>query len=604
MTLLICSQDETMTLLERVVRAHRCRSTHHFIAFDALSLLGGDEAEGWKSLMLVHHEHLLNGAKAPDTTFKDFKNHVLHVGEGEWGGARAKAAEWYAVSVDLLRRKRWSDAAWALGVLSHYYADPIQPFHTGQTEAEGVIHRAVEWSIAKARPEIDARIARQGYPEIRVPDGLGFVSDMVREGALMSNKHYWTFIDHYDLDAGVADPPSGLDETMLSAIVDLVAYATAGFAAIITRAVEEAAVSPPKVHLTLQGYIETLDIPLRWITAKLEDMGDRAQVEKMYKEYQKTGKVIRTLPEDDKLIREQHAKEVRRVSMKELNAEPVPPLGTKRDPAPVVAVAEKAFSLVEEAETDAARQEVASAEIEEVAEEVAAEEAPPNTEVIEDEDSLEEYEADVSDDTDEAESEEIEDEDEILDEDFEASEEYADEELDIEDEEGIEEVALDEEVDEEQAPAPAIVAPAPMRRRGASLTFESPVVDAPSIGPKTAVHLAKAGILTVGDLLVCDPDETAELIGVRYISVDAIETWQMQTTLMMEVPGLRVHDVQLLVGAGISSRDDLANASASTIFELAMEFLQTSEGSRVLRPGETLEEDEVEEWIELAQEPA
>lgn len=77
-----------MTLLERVIRAHRCRSTHHFIAFDALSLIEGPEAEGWKSLMLVHHEHLLKGAKAPDDTFKDFKNHVLHVGEGEWRGAR------------------------------------------------------------------------------------------------------------------------------------------------------------------------------------------------------------------------------------------------------------------------------------------------------------------------------------------------------------------------------------------------------------------------------------------------------------------------------------------------------------------------------------
>ena len=80
-----------MTLLERVIRAHRCRSTHHFIAFDALSLIGGEQAEGWKSLMLVHHEHLLKGAKAPDDTFKDFKNHVLHISEGEWGGARAKA---------------------------------------------------------------------------------------------------------------------------------------------------------------------------------------------------------------------------------------------------------------------------------------------------------------------------------------------------------------------------------------------------------------------------------------------------------------------------------------------------------------------------------
>lgn len=559
-----------MTLLERVIRAHRCRSTHHFIAFDALSLIEGEDGEAWKSLFLVHHEHLLKGAKAPDTTFKDFKNHVLHVTEGEWGGARAKATEWYAKAVDLLARRRWSDAAYALGVLSHYYADPIQPFHTGQTEAEGVIHRAVEWSIAKSRPEIDARIEEMGYPEIEVPDGMGFVSDMVREGALRSNGHYSTFIDHYDIHVGVVDPPSGLDETMLAAITDLIAYATAGFAAILTRAIEEAAVAPPKVHLTLQGYIETLDIPLRWITAKLEDRGDRRQVERMYKEYLNTGKVIRTLPDDDKLVRELHAKEVRRISLKALNAEPIQPLGTARD-------------------ADAVRFDTAA----EVEEEFEEEEIEADAEI----DEEEAYEAEADD--------EAADEEEYEDEAIDAEAEYdaeADEASDADEEyeqEAEEEVEAEEE---EAAVAVAVPVLAPSHRRIPSLTFESPVVDAPSIGPKTAAHLARAGIETVGDLIICDPDETAELISVRHITVDAIETWQMQATLMIEVPGLRVHDVQLLVGAGISSREDLANASASTIFELAMEFLQTSEGARVLRPGETLEEDEVEEWIELAQE--
>ncbi len=597
-----------MTLLERVIRAHRCRSTHHFIAFDALSLLEGEEAEGWKSLMLVHHEHLLKGAKAPDDTFKDFKNHVLHVGEGEWGGARAKAAEWYAVAVDLLRRKRWSEAAWALGVLSHYYADPIQPFHTGQTEAEGVIHRAVEWSIAKSRPEIDARIAEQGYPDVKIPAGLGFVSDMVREGAQRSHAYYNVFIDHYDIDAGVADPPAGLDETMRSAIVELVAYATAGFAAIMSRAIEEAAVSPPKVNLTLQGYIETLDIPLRWITAKLEDMGDRRQVEKMYKEYQKTGKVIRTLPEDDKLIREMHAKEVRRISIKELNAEPAAPIGTKRDDA-----IQTILKGADEA-PDADDEKIiagADAEEAELLEEDAALE-DDEAEEFEDDASEEDLDDEVEDSADE-ELDEEEDGEEVDAADLDAEEEYEAEaddaevdDEDYEDEEDEIEADADSDVEDEEedeAP-PAIIAPVSTRHHANALTFESPVVDAPSIGPKTAVHLAKAGIETVGDLIICDPDETAELIAVRHITVDAIETWQMQATLMIEVPGLRVHDVQLLVGAGISSRDDLANASAGTIFELAMVFLQTSEGSRVLRPGETLEEDEVEEWIELAQETA
>ena len=582
-----------MTLLERVVRAHRCRSTHHFIAFDALSLIEGEAAEGWKSLMLVHHEHLLKGAKAPDDTFKDFKNHVLHVGEGEWGGARAKAAEWYAIAVDLLRRKRWSDAAWAFGVLSHYYADPIQPFHTGQTEAEGVIHRAVEWSIAKSRPEIDARIAAQGYPQIKVPEGLGFVSDMVREGALRSNAHYFTFIDHYDLEAGVADPPSGLDETMRAAIVDLIAYATAGFAAIMTRAIEEAAVSPPKVSLTLQGYIETLDIPLRWITAKLEDMSDRATVERMYKEYRKTGKVIRTLPEDDKFIREQHAKEVRRISLKELNAEPIRPLGTKRDPeaAPVAGSVEKSLNKV-----------AVAVEVEDEAFEIADETA--DEAVIEDDPGDEEADIEIVSDggiDDEFEEDSDDDVEDAYEVELDASDD--DEELpDDDDDEMVDEFEADAEDEDDDTTPPAIVAPATARRVHGALTLDSPVVDAPSIGPKTAVHLARAGIETVGDLLICDPDETAETISVRHITVDAIETWQMQATLMIEVPGLRVHDAQLLVGAGISSREDLANASASTIFELAMEFLQTSAGSRVLRPGETLEEDEVEEWIEMAQE--
>ncbi|MEL7112191.1 MAG: zinc dependent phospholipase C family protein, partial [Pseudomonadota bacterium] len=131
-----------MNLLELVIIAHRCRSTHHYIAFDALQLLKGDRASDWKNLLLKHHTALLKGAKAPDSEFRDFQNHVLHVQDGEWGGARDAAMEWYGKAVEALRAKKWSKAAYALGVLTHYYADPIQPFHTAQTEEEGTMHRA------------------------------------------------------------------------------------------------------------------------------------------------------------------------------------------------------------------------------------------------------------------------------------------------------------------------------------------------------------------------------------------------------------------------------------------------------------------------------
>ena len=555
-----------MTLLERVIRNHRCRSTHHYIAFDALSLIGGEDGEAWKSLFLVHHEHLLKGAKAPDAEFKDFKNHVLHVAEGEWGGARAAAMEWYARGVELLTRKRWSDAAYAFGVLSHYYADPIQPFHTGQTEAEGVIHRAVEWSIAKSRDEIDARIEANGYPEIVVPDGMGFVSDMVRAGAERSHPYYQIFIDHYDVDAGVADPPAGLDETMRAAIADLVAYATAGFAAILTRAFEEAAVAPPKVHLTLQGYIETLDIPLRWVTAKLEDAADKRTVERMYAEFQKTGKVIKTLPEDDKAIRALHAREVRRIPLKQLNAEPIAPLGTQNENR--LAAAPEELELL--AEDTVPVDDVPPTELVEIARRDSA--SVPARGLMGTRKRIAEIPAEP---------------------------------------EAVAEPAatpVAAAVSPEPVPAPApeaeIAEDESAPRRLAAITRDDPVVDAPSIGRKTAKQLARAGITTIGDLLDCDPDMVELELNVRHITSESIRTWQDQTQLMMDVPGLRVHDAQLLVGAGITTREELANASARTIFELATEFLSTPEGERVLRDDQVLHEDEVEEWIGMAQHAA
>ncbi|WP_290495026.1 DUF4332 domain-containing protein [Hyphomonas sp. UBA4494] len=552
-----------MSLLERVIRGHRCRSTHHYIAMDALSLIASEEADKWKDLFLVHHEHLLEGAKAPDSKFKDFRNHVLHISEGEWGGAPGKAMEWYATAVDHLRRKQWSKAAYAFGVLSHYYADPIQPFHTGQTEEEGTMHRAVEWSIAKSRDKIDARIETLGYPDVPVPDGAGFIADMVRNGARLSHPHYQTFIDHYDLDVGVKDPPAGLDETMFDAIVELVAYATAGFGAILSRGIAEAAVSPPKTNLTLQGYIETLDIPLRWATAKLSDAADKRTVTRMYKEYQKTGKVIRTLPDDDKEIRKLHAKQVLRVPLKELNRQEIGPIGSKNK-----AVEERLLTALIEDEAEIAAEATV---IEEDAVEEAVIEAAPTDE------TLHPAEAEVP-----------------LAEEAPPPKKKAPPKA--------EEVLFE--------PEPEAAAPAPLAddlgeefgdvARRSRITRESPVVEAPSIGKKTAKRLSRAGITTVGDLLDCDTEETVFLVDVAYIDIDTLNDWKDQTILMMEVPGLRVHDAQILVGAGIRNRKELAEAPARTLFMLASEFLQTPQGDRVIRDDDYLAEEEVEQWIDMA----
>src|SRR5262245_22448130 len=123
-----------MSLFYRLVMNSVCRSNHHRLAIDALRHLKGPQADTWRDLFLKHHGKYLQGAKAPDDVFKDFKNHVLHPRDGDWGGAPMAAREWYRRTVRALQEKDWPHAAYCAGVMSHYVVDPIQPLHTGQTE--------------------------------------------------------------------------------------------------------------------------------------------------------------------------------------------------------------------------------------------------------------------------------------------------------------------------------------------------------------------------------------------------------------------------------------------------------------------------------------
>ena len=659
-----------MSLLERVIVAHRCRSTHHYIAFDALNRLASEHKDAWKDLVLVHHDALLRGAKAPDADFKDFKNHVLHVGEGEWGGARDAAVEWYANAVTALKARRWRDGVYALGVLSHYYADPVQPFHTGQTEEEGAIHRAVEWSIAKSRDTILEKLTEKGYPTVKANMGIGFVSDMVRAGADRSHKHYQTFIDHYNIHAGVKEPRAGLDQKMIDVLADLVGYATSGIAVLFDRAFEEAGVVPPKKHLTVRGYLTTLDVPVRWIARKLADSSDRRTVAAMYKELEKTGKVIKRLPSDDKKIRKLHCKQVLRKPLKELNAQPLGPLGKAHKPlAEFTELAANAVAAFEETRERATSGEKKAktekpAKTSKPAKAKRAEKTPKpvkaakpakptkvkETPASEKQDSsaksakpkqpkkpasapearaekptvpeawsrkksetaelpaplaeeIEPYEDTVI--------EQVEDSP-VFDQANDAELEFTEEELaafdtNLTDENGevigsspVADVVADRDAPPIDSFFDAVPQSKSGARRSGGLEPEDPVIDAPSIGRKTAKRLNRVGIFTVQDLLDADEDEIAGMLDVRHITPDTLLEWQAQTQLMVEVPGLRVHDAQILTGSGVRSAEDLSEASAREIFRSAMDFLTTDAGSRVVRDDHVLHEEEVEEWIDLA----
>ena len=319
-----------MSLLYAVVFASRCRSNHHRLAVDALRHLRARDAERWRNLFLHLHEEYLRGAKAPDVEFKDFKNHVLHVREGDWGGAIEACEEWYRRTVRAMTAEDWKQAAWSAGVLSHYYVDPIQPFHTHQTEEEGVIHRAVEWSFSKSYGAFQAILqAEGGYPAVETPDSTDWLAQMVRAGAHASNPYYEFVIDHYDFDKGVKEPRAGLDKELRRVIAGLVGRAAVGFARVLDHAIEDAGVKPPRVGGTLQAFFLTLEMPIQTILKAMDDVAARREVEAQYEEFRRTGKVRGTMAEDDKVVRALHAAEVLKAPLSSLDAKWPREIGSK-----------------------------------------------------------------------------------------------------------------------------------------------------------------------------------------------------------------------------------------------------------------------------------
>lgn len=81
-------------------------------------------------------------------SFMNFRNHVFH--PSSWGGAPNAAEEWYEKFIDALKNKNWDKAIYNADVFSHYIADPLHPFHTGQTEEEGKVHKFFEFGTSKS----------------------------------------------------------------------------------------------------------------------------------------------------------------------------------------------------------------------------------------------------------------------------------------------------------------------------------------------------------------------------------------------------------------------------------------------------------------------
>ena len=548
-----------MSLLYAVVFASRCRSNHHRLAVDALRHLRSADAEKWRTLLLHHHAEYLAGAKAPDEVFKDFKNHVLHVRDNDWGGAVEACEEWYRRTVRALKDRDWKQAAWSAGVLSHYYVDPIQPFHTHQTEEEGVIHRAVEWSFSKSYKTFQRILENDlgGYPAIEAPSRDKWLAQMVRDGATASNPHYELIIEHYDLVAGVKKPEAGLDQELKDTVAKLVGHAAVGLSRILDRAFEEAAVKPPHVLGGLDAFFVALGAPIQSVLKLLDDAQARREVEAQYEEFRRTGKVRSTLGEDDKVVRALYATEVLKTPLSSLDAkwpreigarigEGAPARGkTKAAPKPKPAAA----PVVEAQNPEPVKVEkpkpVKVIELDPPKVEAPANDATP---------PREEKTAKVK-----------------------------------------------------EAPPPPRELPvgAPLAKREKTLpkptlNERAPVVQAPSIGPKTAKRLEAVGVKTIADLLALNADEGETQIDTRHISAQVIRDWQAQALLACTVPGLRSREAQALVACGVNTPEELIEMDATDLCDGVARWGLSEEGQRAWGSAPAPTEDDVATWIARA----
>lgn len=286
-----------------IVRATQCRGTHDCFAIDALPMVQTDAGRRLVRVLLRHHRRYLTGATDPDTRFRDFQNHVIHVTDGYWGGAPRVAHAWYDRMQRYLRSNRYADAAHAAGVLSHYFTDPMMPLHTQQSQREKVLHRPIEWSISRA---YDAILQLWREDQTRIVFDLsgrpGWLGEAMLHAARFANRNYFPILETYDLDASRKDPAAGLGIVARRSLSEIFGLAITGWARVIERAAWDAEaamgipITPPSLSVGMM--VATVRSPFRCWVRHIEKKIEDDKVSQLISEFQRTGTLRKHLPDE------------------------------------------------------------------------------------------------------------------------------------------------------------------------------------------------------------------------------------------------------------------------------------------------------------------
>ncbi len=509
-----------MSTIVAILRAAHCKSVHHFFAIDALCEVLTPKGKLLADLLLANYQRYLQGAKDPDNVFKDFENHVVHVSDGYWGGAGKTAAKWLAISLKQLNESKWSDAAYSLGVLSHYVTDPFMPLHTGQSAREATFHRPLEWSVCCAYQELyDSACTSDTVSTFDLPSGEHWMMDTVHLGARLAHQYYDDLMNDYDMGESRRYPARALGAKSKRILAQLFTWSITAWASILEEVANNIQPDIPEMALTLPTLLASSQIPKAKLAKALELNQQRNEIERMAEEFHRTGQVTKNLPIEQRIvkkIRSEHPElkpSAREIDRAEQIAAPKPKATPTTDcfraSEPVIA---------NQSDRPSIRTEMTS---------VAQPLQPTN------------HRHDMA--------------------------------------------------HEPQEPH--------QRKR---LQLNSPIVDAPAIGPKTAARFIDIGVNTVKEFLQISPAELADRLQTNWISAKIVAQWQAQARLALSVDRLSAAGAGLLVMIGIESVDALAEFDANTLHAKIVSICSTKEAKRLLRDKGPPPVSVVHRWIASA----
>ncbi|HAC92468.1 MAG TPA: hypothetical protein DCF63_17840 [Planctomycetaceae bacterium] len=618
-----------MSELISILRAAHCHSTHHYFALDALRCLKTAQSQRLANILLKYHDDYLTGAKAPDSSFKDFSNHVIHVSDLNWGGAAGKCLEWLHVARGHLDQGRWKKAAYACGVLSHYFTDPIMPLHTAGSQAEAIVHRPMEWSVYRAYQEIYQQVRDEGIQaKFDFTDDQDWIAKAVLASASVAHRHYDDLIQSYDMQAGATDPRLALNAQSRAILAELFALAIHGWAGVLTRLADETTKQLPNVSLTMASLLATIDKPLAWLVRRISDSSERRAVQAVFQEFQKTGTVVKHLSAEVKAVRaailgdKQHLTKIDMSASQRVNADlaAIPDSGDHQQTAFVDPKSE--FSELSNVEMpvdtadfsvdslSANLQEVQPAEISSgQTSQVAALSKEEFVSLAQARSHLKIHRP-VEADSEAAFGKSQASSSSALPQTIRLPSESSD--LPVPSVTGMETVSRAENHSLAQAAGLKLLPeslPEPeeteqMEAAGPKVQYGSPLVDAPSIGPKTAKRFADIDIHTIAQFVGTGPEQLVQELATKWITENLVRDWQDQARLVCEVPTLPGYGAQLLVAIGCRTAWQLRTANKDNLKAQLDAICMTAEGQHILRSSKPPSAQRIESWIQSARDYA